>query len=209
MKPFFIAYILPCFLVLLSCSNNEPAQNERTSTDSVNRVSPLYKNALEFGSTEGVVGSFYIPEMLTLCYADSAEIEKLGARLSDDFSKLSAEIDAIGAEANGPLGQIKYNNDPKNVKFECLALIKKIPAKQPAFGKIVVLEATAVLVYNYFGPYEQLHTAYTKIRTYLKDHSLESNGPMREFYITTPAKDIDPKDYLTRILVPVKTTGTI
>ncbi len=200
--------ILALSFALASCSNSDEAGKDRSQKDPTKKVSQLYENSLDFGSNDGVAGTFYLPEMLTLCIADSSNVKDLGTKLQDHYSRLAEEAKNIGAEINGPPGQIKYSNDPDNFKFECLIPIHKIPTKQPAFGKLVVLEAVPALAYNYVGPYEKLFEAYEKLKRYMLDHGLEANGPMREFYTPISVAKGDKEYNLTRILVPVKAQGT-
>jgi effector-binding domain-containing protein len=66
-----------------------------------------------------------------------------------------------------------------------------------------VLEASDMLVYNFYGAYQDLYTAYDKVRETLKAQQLSQSGPAREFYVTDPSREKDPKNWLTRIMVPV------
>ena len=61
-----------------------------------------------------------------------------------------------------------------------------------------------MLVYNYYGPYDKLYTAYNMIRDFCVIAKLAQNGPMREFYVTDPATDSNSEKWLTRIIVPVR-----
>jgi len=60
------------------------------------------------------------------------------------------------------MGVINYNDNPSNLKFECLMLLEKMPGKQPKHSKVVVLEKTKMVICNYYGPYEKLGEAYAK-----------------------------------------------
>ncbi len=201
-----IRVVVYLFLVLFvfSCKDDNLSDNEQNGKkDPVKKESPVYKNDLNFGDTNGIVGIFYVPEMLALCKIDSSNRSNLGGKMELNYSSLLADIKKIGAESNGPYGQIKYNNNPENFIFECFIPIKEVPKQQPKFGKVVVLEASAVLVYNHYGSYDKLFSSYEIIRRYLKTHQMQISGPMREFYVVTPIAGIDPNNYLAKIMVPI------
>jgi effector-binding domain-containing protein len=60
-----------------------------------------------------------------------------------------------------------------------------------------------MLIFNFYGPYQHLFSAYDKIRKYLTQTKLVQTGPMREFYLTDPSIEKDEAKWQTRIMVPV------
>jgi effector-binding domain-containing protein len=78
-----------------------------------------------------------------------------------------------------------------------------MPKLQPKQYKIVVLEASSMLIYNFYGSYKNLFVAYDKMKRYCDKHDLLQSGPMREFYITDPEKEKDQEKWLTRVMLPV------
>ncbi|MBA3682987.1 MAG: GyrI-like domain-containing protein [Bacteroidetes bacterium] len=206
MKDLFIktSVFIVIGVIAFSCSGleNEP-EVKKLNTDSVLKANEdqLKLATLEF--KPGVVDIIDIPEMLTISKIDSAPMRDVSFKVAKAYSVLEAEMNEIGASLDGMPGMITYNNDTTNFKFECVLPIKELPKKQPRTCKIVVLEACPMLIYNYFGPYQQLFTAYNKIREYNKANGLEQNGPMREFYLTDPTVETNPAKWQTRIMVPV------
>jgi effector-binding domain-containing protein len=199
----FLAFIL-VILGLSFCTdvNQKTEQNIQQDTSS---TQPRYFSAItKFAGTKGAVGIFDTPEMLCLSIMDSASASDVASHYSRNYSILNSERDSIGIEFKGSFGVINYNNDPANLKFECILLIDKIPAREPKQSKLVALEASKLLVYNYYGPYENLHEAYVDIRNQLKKNNLKQSGPVREFYITDPNLETDPQKWLTRIFLPVE-----
>jgi effector-binding domain-containing protein len=189
-----------------SCTEDygsEAAVPKKDSTAAAAKDTSNKNNVLEYPDRAGITGIFNVPSMLCISIIDSAAMKDVSAKLTRDYALLEEDVNSTGAEIDGPPGQISYNNDPSNFRFESLLLIKKIPAKQPAHGKIVVLEAGPMVIYNYYGPYQKLFTAYDEISSFCKKNKLKPAGPMREFYITDPSVEKDKSKWLTRIMVPV------
>ncbi len=188
-------------VLAVACSETEAPKTEDPS-GFAGRKFPKYNiNAAD--NTPGLIGVHDVPEMLSLCRLDSGAMGELSGKVVEDFAILEKDMVEIGASINGPQGMIFYSNDPRNFKFETVLLIDKMPTKTPKNCQIVVLEASYMLVYNYFGPYEETFKIYEVIRKYMNDNFLEQSGPAREFYPSMPT-DTPPAELLTRILVPVK-----
>jgi len=204
-------FLISCLAVLLfsSCGNDEKAFEERKKLESADALVAADTGATEFKKTdkaddkEGFTGVYDVPEMLALCVKDSAAEKDLALKYAQAFTRLENELNALGIKSSGAPGSIAYNNDPNNFVFECVYPIEKIPAKQPKDCQVVVLEASNMLIYNYYGEYAMLYKAYEKIREQMKKSKLEQVGPMREFYVTDPTREKDSTKWMTRIMVPV------
>ncbi|PBQ32929.1 hypothetical protein CNR22_14475 [Sphingobacteriaceae bacterium] len=196
-------------ILISSCGNENDADTEIKKQEvpvvekKITDTTSFANNVTEFDLANGPVGVYHVPEMLVLSITDSAQTGQVSAVLQRNFATLEEEMVAVGAEVNGPIGMITYNNSLKNFKFESTLFIKRIPTVQPKRCNIVVLEASQMLVYNFYGPYSNLFAAYDKIKKYCEKNDLIESGPMREFYITDPEKEKDPAKWLTRIMLPV------
>lgn len=206
MKNSFIKICLLFFIVAIafSCSDsdNEKAL-QQLNADSVLKANQKNIDRAVLDSKPGVVGVIDVPEMLTISKIDSAPMRDVSFKVAKNYSVLEEEMNAVGAILDGMPGMITYNNDTTNFIFECVLPIKEMPKKEPKRCKIVVLEASNMLIYNYYGPYQKLYTAYNKIRDHIKENALEQSGPMREFYLSDPTLEKDPAKWQTRIMVPV------
>ncbi len=194
-----ITLALSVTLLLAACNGDAGKENKAAAADSLKVVTPP---AMSFSDVKGFAGVFDVPEMLALCKLDSAPVADVPAKIKSSFEILAADFKEIEAVADGPQGAIYYNNNPANFKFECLLLMKGMPAKTPKHSKIVVLEADRMLIYNHYGSYESSFKAYEAIQIYCKEHLLKPSGPMREFYPTSVSEP-DTAKWLTRIMVPV------
>lgn len=199
----FAKYLSLVLLVVLAgaCSEPEPVKAEDPSGFDGRKFPKYDINAAD--NTPGLIGVYDVPEMLSLCRLDSGSMAEISGKVVEDFSAMEKDLDEIGATLRGPQGMIYYSSDPRNFKFETVLLIDKMPAKTPKNCQIVVLEASYMLVYNHFGPYEEAFKIYEVLRKYMNDNFLEQSGPAREFYPSMPT-DTPPDQLLTRILVPVK-----
>lgn len=208
MKNNFIKYSLLFALTIITIACGEDTFNSdkdiKRKADSLLKAQSTSLNMAILDSKPGIIGILNVPEMLTISKIDSAPTQDVSFKVAKAYSVLEEEMNAVGATLDGMPGMITYNNDTTNFKFECILPIKEMPKKEPKFCNIVVLEASPMLIYNYFGPYQQLYTAYNKIRDYNKANGLEQSGPMREFYLTDPTIEKNPGKWQTRIMVPVK-----
>jgi len=157
---------------------------------------------------KGIAGVFDVPEMLCLSRMDSAPAREIPKKVPQNFLILHKELERVGAEQDGPPGQLNYNNDTSNFKFECVVLIREMPKIQPRNCNVVILEASKMVIYNYYGPYGGLFNAYREIGEYCRKNNLVQTGPQREFYVSDPGVEKDPSKRLTRIMVPVMSTKT-
>lgn len=193
---------------LTSCSNDKEVVEEKSEVKASDSAAIIpdhlaVKQLEQLTDAKGIIGIFDVPEMLTITKMDSANLPHVAKKLATNFGILQKDMDFIKAEVNGSAGAIYYNNDTSNFKFECVVPIKQMPKIQPKKSQVVVLEATRMLIYNYYGPYQYLYTAYAEIKTYCDKYKIEQTGPMREFYLTDPVAVKDSMQWLTRIMVPV------
>jgi len=200
--------LLSIFFFLTACeTSNKNELQRKQAAPQIDTVAAkeIQRFNREVNSPEalGIRGVYNVPEMLSVVVLDSAPADLVAQKRVEAFTKIENDIKAIGATVDGSPGSIYYTNDPNNFKFECLMLIREMPKSNPSNSKIVVLEASPMLIYNHKGSYRNLNQAYSKIRTYCDSTFLEQIGPMREFYIVSPINTTDSTSWLTRIMVPV------
>lgn len=197
-------------LFALSCTEAEKktpdAEEEKTVVPAKQKITDtttFTNDVYNFDSRPGAIGVFRIPEMLVLSILDSADKKQVSSTMIKNYAILEEDLNAINAEMNGAIGIITYNNNLNNFTFENILCIKRLPKVQPKHSKIIVLEASEMLVYNFYGSYQNLFSAYDKIKRYCNKNDLIQTGPMREFYITDPELEKNPEKWLTRIMLPV------
>jgi effector-binding domain-containing protein len=183
-------------LTFFACANSVGKKQEESF--------PLYDEAISNTLTSGLLGIYQVPEMLTISKLDSAALLDVAMKVAQTYSILGEEIESSGVETEGVPGQIMYNNDSANFKFECFCAIKKMPKTQLKQCKIVMLEASNMLLYNFYGPYQELYKSYDSLRKYISENNLKQVGQVRELYITDPTSEKNPGKLLTRVMVPVR-----
>lgn len=196
-------FALVFLLLQNACGPSQAIESEKSSTsDSI-----VNSESKDSDSTNviqhGVMGIFDVPEMLALVILDSARMRDVNSKRAKNFETIEKEIHEVGAQTDGSPGSIYYSNNPDSFKFETLILIKEIPKITPKKSKVVILEASTMLIYNHIGSYQHLYKSYEDIRNFLGQKKLEIAGPMREFYVVTPIQSSDSTDWLTRIMVPI------
>lgn len=203
-----IIYSLLCCMVLASCGTNEPVvENAKDKKDSSFTIEPKHlvvKDAKYLTEAKGILGIFFVPEMLTVSKMDSANAPHVAERMTEGYVTVNKDIARMKAQINGSPGAIYYNSDSANFIFECVVPIEQMPKVEPKNSKIVILEEGNMLIYNHYGDHDGLYNAYSEIQEYCKTNNLQHVGPMREFYITDGSTQPDKKQWLTRIMLPVK-----
>jgi effector-binding domain-containing protein len=197
-------------LSFFSCSTanlTEEKKKEPVIKSNITDTTSFSNKVHDYSNTPGILGVINIPEMLVMSITDSTDVNRVSMLMEKNYETLAQEIKTIGAETNGSLGMISYNNDLRNFVFETVSCIKQIPKVQPKKSKIVILESSSMLIYNFYGSYQNLFAAYGEMKNYCAKNGLTQNGPMREFYLTGPGIEKDPKKWLTRIMLPVISQG--
>jgi effector-binding domain-containing protein len=190
-------YVLIVIVLLASCSSPTMKEKEQDSKlDSLSKIAVKkeYTYQLIYGSSPGIVGVKEIPEMLALCLMDSAKLKNMSGKVEEVYGFLQKDLADLSITSSSIPGQIIYNNDSLNFKFECFQLINKAPEQQPKKSNVVILEAEQMLVYNYYGLYQNLPKAYLEVLSYVKKNKLKQVGPFREYYVTDPTKEPDAKN---------------
>ena len=196
-----LTVIIAILVTLGACSG----EKEKEQPKSAFTEETAFANSLAtIPVNRGVAGYFNVPEMLTLCIMDSTPASSAAEKVARAYTLLEEDLSYTGAVRNGSFGQINYNNDTSNFKFECFVLIRKMPSINPRNAQVVVLEADHMLVYNHFGRYQQLHLSYDDIRKEMDQRKLTQAGPMREYYISDPRLQPDENKLRTIIMVPVR-----
>jgi effector-binding domain-containing protein len=197
----FIAAIIG--LIFSGCSRNG-AEETAVTTDTLNSDS-VASGLPNFSDTmRGIRGVMDVPEMITLAIKDSCTMEEAPFKVGHAYSAIEADIKALKLESIDQPGALYYTNDPKHLVFECVIPIVKIPNEKPKNSTIVILEATRAVLYNYYGSYDKLNTAYDKIKIYMQENNLQQSSPAREFYLSDAVQEKDPDKWLTKVYIPVK-----
>jgi effector-binding domain-containing protein len=207
LKNFFLLFSI---LFLTSCfeDKKEPFADLRGETISPKEMDTIPDRLLtreEYTDRKGSAGVFKVDKMLALSVRDSSNEEGMAKKYADAFTKLETELKELGIKPFGAPGVITYNDDPANTVFECIYPIDSIPKRRPKVCHVAIIKAENMLIYNHYGSYGELSNSYQKIMKLMIKNQLLKTGPLREFYVTDPAKEKDQSKWLTRIMIPVIT----
>lgn len=199
-------------ILFVFCSCDDASKEAAIKNDSLvaapQKLTPSELLKRSTPDQQGIVGVFDVPEMLSLCKLDSAEMKDVPDKITKNFAILEKDLEVTKSQADASQGIIYYNGSSKNLKFECFLLIKQMPTIKPVGSQIVILEAEKMLIYNYYGSYEFTYKAYKEINEYCGKNNLEQSGPLREFYPINQGEQQDQTKWFTRIMVPVRKKTT-
>jgi effector-binding domain-containing protein len=193
------ALVLPVLLAIffVSCSQEAPVEKPKT-------VYPPFDEKAAQNVNPGIIGIYAFPDLMVIAREDSGRAREIPAKVAESYSAIGKEMETCGLEPDGPVGQLMLNNDTTDFKFVCFVPIKKSPVRQPANRcRVRTLKMGDMLVYNYYGAYAELYTAYSMLSFYIEENGLKLTGATREFYITDPMVEPNPKKLLTRVMAPV------
>jgi effector-binding domain-containing protein len=203
-------FFLFSILFLTSCfeDKKEPLPDIKTDILPPKEIDTIPDRLLtreEYTDRKGSAGVFKVDKMLALSVRDSSNEEGMAKKYAEAFTKLEAELKELGVKPFGAPGVITYNDDPANTVFECIYPLDSIPKKRPRTCHVAIIKAENMLIYNHYGSYGELSDSYQKIMKLMIKNQLLKTGPLREFYVTDPAKEKDQSKWLTRIMIPVIT----
>jgi DNA-binding transcriptional MerR regulator len=124
------------------------------------------------------------------------------------LGELYATLTAQGLSASGPAGGV-YSNDlfayergPATVFVPCEGAARPTGRVRPDVVPAVDL---ATIVHS--GPHTDIDRAYGALATYVTQHAIAVEGPLREYYLVGPHDTADQSRWRTEIGWPVFRTG--
>ncbi len=191
-----------CIGIFVSCTNN--SGNEKTEVENSVHVKPAIKNEEVRNDSPGIQGIINVPEILTLSVRDTATVQNISERMGIAYTNIQQDLDELKMDVAGSPAALFYTNDPKHMLFECIIPIAKTPAIKPKHSEVIILEPIKAVLYNFYGKYDKLYTAYEHLKNYLNENKLVQNGAAREFYVTDISLEKDTTKWLSKIYLPIK-----
>jgi DNA-binding transcriptional MerR regulator len=120
------------------------------------------------------------------------------------FGELSATLSAQGLRRAGPAGGIYSNaifthgHGEATVFLPCEGFVRPVGR----VAKFVVPEVELATI-EHFGPYTNIDIAYGALATYVSQHALAIDGPLREYYLIGQLETLDTSAWRTEIGWPV------
>jgi DNA-binding transcriptional MerR regulator len=125
------------------------------------------------------------------------------------LGELQATLAAQGIQADGPPGGIFANELFTDERGQATIFV---PCRsQPrSMGRVTAMTVPAVELATIVhpGPHAGIDRAYGTLATYVTEHELAVDGPLREYYLVGPGDTADQTAWRTEIGWPVFATGT-
>lgn len=131
--------------------------------------------------------------------------------LNDNFDKTIASINDVGFVVAGPPSALYYKWDEENQTADMAAVI-------PVDGQGVIIdgydnfdfEFSMSYQVDFYGSYEETPKAHGALEAHMANTDMElSRGMVVEEYVTGPTTETDQSKWLTRVIYPVRTTGSM
>ena len=108
-------------------------------------------------------------------------------------------------ETPDPHPVILYDTDlsrDDEFAFEvCFPVEAPLPEREGVVCK--ELPAARVAFTTFFGPYDTIWNAHVELQAWLVEHGFQAAGPLRETGLVAEDDDVDPRDWVTELSVPV------
>ena len=124
------------------------------------------------------------------------------------LGELHATLDAQNLAADGPSGGIFATDLFAHDQGEAVIFV---PCRTPVrpVGRVVPLTVppAELATITHHGPHTDIDRAYGSLASYVTQHALAVDGPVREYYLTGRHNTADPAQWRTEIGWPVFHTG--
>ncbi|MBK7078206.1 MAG: GyrI-like domain-containing protein [Myxococcales bacterium] len=145
------------------------------------------------------------PEMVTLTATPAIAIRtQLGpAELPAFFGRAFGELAACARDQiAGPPFARYHRADASGFDVEAVMPVRAPVAVAGRVAALALAGGPAVQI-KHVGPYDQLMPTYAALDRWLVEHHRTRSDAVREVYLTNPADEPDPADWVTLVIQPV------
>ena len=148
----------------------------------------------EFTITEVAARPYIYVDRLTSM--DPAEIS---AAMDDAYTTITAAMQAVGIEPEGPPVAVYYDYDPGKLSFRAGVFVSAADAARVgAPVKSDETPAGRMLRFVHKGPYATLRVSYGEMMRYMEDRGLKLGVPSWEVYLNDPDR-VPEAELLTEV----------
>jgi DNA-binding transcriptional MerR regulator len=124
------------------------------------------------------------------------------------LGELHATLEARGARPSGPAGGVYVTELFSEEKGEATVFIPTTTEVQ-SLGRVTsrVIPAAELAVIVHPGSHADVDRSYGALATYVADHALQVDGPIREYYLVGRDDTRDQRAWRTEICWPIFSTG--
>ena len=149
-----------------------------------------------------------VPEVSALAITGTVHLDDLGRWWQSAFDELHGALRGLGAVADGPYGALLAT---ELFADECGEIVAFVPLAQPpaALGRARALRVPGaeLAVSTHHGSHADADRTYGALGTYVAEHALGVEGPVREYYLIDRFDTPDATRWRTEIAWPVFRTG--
>jgi DNA-binding transcriptional MerR regulator len=154
------------------------------------------------------VGRRQVPATPAAAIVDTVDIGDALSWYQGALGELYATLDADGVSPAGPAGAIYSTDLFAHERGAATIFVPCAKAIRP-MGRVdmLVVPATELATIIHPGEHNGIDLAYGALATYVTDHALAVEGPLREYYLVGRRETPDPDQWRTEIGWPIFHTG--
>jgi DNA-binding transcriptional MerR regulator len=132
------------------------------------------------------------------------DLRDLGPWFRGGLGELSATLKAQGIAHAGPTGGIYANDIFANARGEATIFIPCLKSPRPV-GRVTAFETPAaeLAIIEHVGSHANVDISYGSLATYVSQHALGVEGPLREYYLVGQLDTSDETAWRTEIGWPI------
>jgi DNA-binding transcriptional MerR regulator len=179
------------------------ARLEQGLVDTQRAVASL-RDLLEHPEAPGEIAHRREPATQAAAVTTTADVADLGAWYQGAVGELRACLSAQGIASNGQPGGIYANELFTEERGEATVFLPADGAVRP-IGRVEPYLAAPVelAVITHIGSHADVDRSYGALATYVSEHALAIEGPIREYYLVGPQDTDDEQAWRTEIGWPI------
>lgn len=183
------------------------ARLEERLADTQRAVASL-RDLLEHPTTPAEIEHRLIPATPAAAITSDVEVRDLAPWFQGAIGEIRATLLAQGLEASGPPGGIYANELFSDERGEGTLFI---PANGdiPPVGRVrsFSVPRTELAIITHIGSHDDIDRSYGALATYVTEHALAVDGPIREYYLVGRLDTDEEETWRTEIGWPIFDTG--
>jgi DNA-binding transcriptional MerR regulator len=154
------------------------------------------------------IGRRHVPATPAAAIVETVDVAEALSWYQGALGELYATLDAQGISPAGPGGGIFAGDLFTQERGEATIFVPCVGAVRP-MGRVVALTVPAVelATITHQGEHQGIDLAYGALGTYVTEHALAVEGPIREYYLVGRRDTIEVEQWRTEIGWPIFHTG--
>ena len=180
---------------------------EQSLVDTQQAVASL-RDLLEYPSPPAPIAHRRVPEVQAAAITTTADVGDLAAWYQGAIGEIGASLSAQGVISGGPPVGIYANELFTEERGEATVFLAAEGAVRPV-GRVQPFVAPPVelAVIIHVGSHADVDRSYGALATYVSEHALAIEGPIREYYVVGPNDTDDEQAWRTEIGWPIFDTA--